>query len=314
MRADQTGARSAARSEPRLPARVILRDVTLRDGLQSEKALLSLGQKISLARQVREAGIRELEVTAFVSPRRVPAMADAEELLACLAGETGITCSALVFNRQGLERAVRARAPQIAVFVSASDAQSRSNTGLGTEEALREALEVLSAARHSGTGARAGVICAFGCTLEGQVPESRVLDIVAALNAASPAELTLADTAGTGDPRQVAARVSACRRIIGDRRLSLHLHNANGWAFANLLAALQVGVEVYDVTVGGLGGCPFLPGAAGNLPADRVASFLEALGIESGVSLPPILQAQRDLERLLGRLLSAPAADARTCG
>ena len=310
MAADRNGSRSGSGRELLLPARATLRDVTLRDGLQAEKTLLPLAQKVSLARKVREAGIREMEVTAFVSPERVPAMADAEELLASLAGESGLICSALVFNRKGLDRALRARVAQIAVFVSASDAQSRSNTGQGTEEALREALEVLAAAKREGVGTRAGVICAFGCTLEGSVPESRVLDIAAALHAAGPAEMTLADTAGMGDPAQVMARVSGCRRIIGDRRLSLHLHNASGWAFANLLAALQVGVEVYDVTVGGLGGCPFLPGAPGNLPADRVVSFLKALGVEPGVDGAPILQAQKDLERFLGRTL-APAADTR---
>ena len=290
-----------------VPSKVALRDVTLRDGLQSESIRLDLRQKISLAKGIRDSGIRELEITAFVHPDRVPAMADAEELWAALAGEDGLTCSALVFNRRGLERAIKVHAGRIAVMVSASDAHSRSNTGQGTDEALLEALEVIAQAKGAGLETRSGVICAFGCNLEGKVPLARVLEIAAALAATAPAEMTLADTSGTGDPRQIAERVTAVREIIGDCRLSLHLHNASGWAFANLLAALQIGVRVYDVTLGGLGGCPFLPGAAGNLPAGRVVSFLENLGVKTGVDPLALRAAQEELERFLGRAL-VPAA------
>jgi len=233
-------------------------------------------------------------------------MADAEALWKAASGDEGVVYSALVFNRKGLERAMNAGVKQIAVIVSASEAHSKSNTGQKISEALREAVAVLTEARFSGVDARAGVASAFGCNLEGHVSLDRVLRVVDTLFDAGPMEMTLADTSGTGSPARVVERVSACREILGKCRLSLHLHNANGWAFANLLAGLQLGVETFDVTVGGLGGCPFMPNAAGNLPAQHVTRFLEALGVEVGVNLPAFQDAQQMLETILGRELIPP--------
>lgn len=289
----------------KVPFRATLRDVTLRDGLQSEKILLSLDDKVALARKILASGFREMEVTAFVHPKKVPPMADAEKFWEAFARDARAACSALVFNRKGLERALNAGVKQIAVIVSASEAHSRRNAGLGISEALQEARAVLDAANSSGIQARVGVASAFGCNLEGHVPVKRVMDVAGALFETGPLEMTLADTSGTGDPAQITERVSACREIFGECRLSLHLHDASGWAFANLLAALQLGVDTFDVTVGGLGGCPFMPDAAGNLPAHRVARFLGALGVETGVRLSELEEARQMLEKLLGRSLVA---------
>ena len=287
-----------------VPSRVNLRDVTLRDGLQSESLVMDLRDKISLAEVLIQAGVREMEVTAFVHPGKVPAMADAEELWRELSGRAGVAFSALVFNAKGLDRAIRAGVNRIGVFVSASDAHSRRNTGKGTEESLQEAREVIARAVEAGLAVRAGVMSAFGCRLEGRIPAARVSDLARALNEMGPEEMTLADTSGTADPRQIVERVAACQRIVGSARLSLHLHDATGWALANLTTALQLGVDTFDVTLGGLGGCPFLPGAPGNLAVHRVVRFLEAMGIGTGIDLDGLEEGLQSLERMVGRRMN----------
>lgn len=282
-----------------VPSRVNLRDVTLRDGLQSESLVMGLQDKVSLASLMIDAGIREMEVTAFVHPEKVPAMADAEELWKELPKRSDVLYSALVFNSRGLGRALGAGVDRVAVFVSASDAQSKRNTGMGTTEALKEARKVLARAVEEGIKIRSGVICAFGCRLEGRIPADRVRELVRALHEVGPEEMTLADTSGTADPYQILERVSSCQAIQGKTRLSLHLHDATGWALANLMTALQLGVDTYDVTLGGLGGCPFLPGAPGNLAIHQVLRFLEAIGIVTGIDLEALDQGLQSLEKMV---------------
>lgn len=282
-----------------VPSRVNLRDVTLRDGLQSESMVLDLPDKLSLVEAIVEAGIREMEVTAFVHPGKVPAMADAERLWQELPRRPDVAFSALVFNPKGLDRALEAGVDRVAVVVSASEAHSKRNTGKSIEASLEEALEVLSRAAKEGVTTRAGVMSAFGCRLEGRIPAERVSDLARALYEMGPEEMTLADTSGTGDPRQILERVASCQSFLGGTRLSLHLHDATGWALANLTAALQLGVETFDVTLGGLGGCPFLPGAPGNLAVHRVVRFLDAMGITTGVDLDRLQGGLQALERMI---------------
>jgi hydroxymethylglutaryl-CoA lyase len=282
-----------------VPSKVNLRDVTLRDGLQSEDIVMGLEDKIALARVMVAAGIRELEVTAFVHPGKVPAMADAEQLWRELPRRQDVVYSAIVFNKRGLDRALEAGVDRVAVFVSASEAHSKRNTGKGIAEALNEAREVLTRAAKQGVVTRSGVMSAFGCRLEGSIPAERVSELARALYETGPEEMTLADTSGTGDPRQILERVTACRNIVGDARLSLHLHDATGWALANLTTAMQLGVDTFDVTLGGLGGCPFLPGAPGNLAVHRVVRFLDAMGIATGVDLTRLQAGLQSLERMI---------------
>jgi len=286
-----------------VPSEVKLRDVTLRDGLQSEDIVMGLEDKVALARVMIDAGIREMEVTAFVHPGKVPAMADAERLWQALPRRPDVSFSALVFNPRGLDRALEAGVDRVAVAVSASDAHSRRNTGKSIEASLDEAREVLARARKEGVATRAGVMSAFGCRLEGRIPAERVTGIARDLHQMGPEEMTLADTSGTGDPRQILERVTACQSIVGDTRLSLHLHDATGWALANLTTAMQLGVDTFDVTLGGLGGCPFLPGAPGNLAVHPVARFLEAMGITTGVDLNKLQAGLQALERMVDRRL-----------
>ena len=284
-----------------VPSRVNLRDVTLRDGLQSESIVMDLQDKLSLTEVMIDAGIREMEVTAFVHPGKVPAMADAERLWQALPRRPDVSFSALVFNPRGLDRALEAGVDRVAVVVSASDAHSRRNTGKSIEASLDEAREVLARAAKEGIKTRAGVMSAFGCRLEGRIPAERVTGLARALHEMGPEEMTLADTSGTGDPRQILERVTACQSIVGDTRFSLHLHDATGWALANLTTAMQLGVDTFDVTLGGLGGCPFLPGAPGNLAVHPVARFLEAMGITTGVDLDKLQGGLEALERMVDR-------------
>ncbi len=262
---------------------------------------MALPEKLALADAMIDAGIREMEVTAFVHPGKVPAMADADRLWKELPKRRAVSYSALVFNPRGLDRALEAGVDRIAVFVSASDAHSRRNTGKGTAASLSEAREVLARASDEGIATRAGVMSAFGCRLEGRIPAERVTELARALYETGPDEMTLADTSGTGDPRQILERVADCQAFLGDTRLSLHLHDATGWALANLMAALQLGVDTFDVTLGGLGGCPFLPGAPGNLAVHRVARFLDAMGIFTGVDLDRLEEGRKSLERMVDR-------------
>jgi hydroxymethylglutaryl-CoA lyase len=213
-----------------------------------------------------------------------------------------VSFSALVFNPRGLDRALEAGVDRIAVVVSASDAHSRRNTGKSIEASLDEAREVLARAAKEGISTRAGVASAFGCRLEGRIPAERVSGLARALHETGPEEMTLADTSGTGDPRQILERVFSCQSFLGGTRLSLHLHDATGWALANLLTALQLGVDTFDVTLGGLGGCPFLPGAPGNLAVHRVVRFLDAMGIESGVDLDRLEEGVHNLERMVAEV------------
>lgn len=298
----ETGARGGSLWRM-VPSRVNLRDVTLRDGLQSESIVMDLQDKLSLTGVMIDAGIREMEVTAFVHPGKVPAMADAERIWQALPRRPDVSFSALVFNPRGLDRALEAGVDRVAVVVSASDAHSRRNTGKSIEASLDEAREVLARAAKAGVSTRAGVMSAFGCRLEGRIPAERVTGLARALHEMGPDEMTLADTSGTGDPRQILERVASCQSFLGGARISLHLHDATGWGLANLMAALQLGVETFDVTLGGLGGCPFLPGAPGNLATHRVVRFLDAMGIATGVDLDKLQGGLQALERMVDRRL-----------
>lgn len=284
----------------RLPGKVFVRDVTLRDGLQSEGVRLDTSEKVRLVEKILAAGVRELEVASFVSPKRVPAMADAETLWKDLPRPRGVRYSALVLNARGLERAARAGVEEVGIFVSASEAHSRRNSRRGVSQALAEARALIREAKRAGIRVRAGVMNAFGCHVEKEpIRPEAVMALVEDLYREGPEEIVLADTSGIGHPAQIAEMVEACRKITGTLRFCLHLHDASGWAFANLLAALEAGVDTFDAALAGLGGCPFLPGAAGNLSAERVARFCQALGIQTGLDPYALDEASAMLKDLL---------------
>ncbi|SFN07382.1 hydroxymethylglutaryl-CoA lyase [Thermodesulforhabdus norvegica] len=292
-----------------LPERVVLEDQSLRDGLQREQRILSVEEKVEMVRRLLQAGIRRIQVTAFVNPAKVPQMADAEELCARL--EPFSSCaeiSALVLNKKGLERALRAGCRKVEISVSASETHSVRNTGMRLGEALKELEDMIREAKREGLAVRAGVQCAFGCRMEGMVPPSRVMEIVSRELDLGADEIALADTTGMADPLaifEISRSVIELAGNSGSPPIFLHLHDTEGKGLANVLAALQAGVTGFDATVGGLGGCPFVPGAAGNIPMEELILMLNQMRIETGVDLGKVMDLGRYLSSLLGKELSS---------
>ena len=287
----------------RRPRAVILTEVGLRDGLQIESRLIPTGMKLELIDALVAAGLKSLQITAFVHPEKVPQMADAEELIRRLPAYAGVELSGLVLNPVGIERARDAGLTGVEVSVSASNTHSRRNVGLPLEKARRLAVEMVTQARAAGLKVRAGIQCAFGCVYEGAVPVRRVADMAAAYLQAGADQLALADTTGMGTPATMAAVLGAVDAIAGNTPLALHLHDTRGLGLVNLVKALEYGVARFDTSFGGMGGCPFVKGAAGNIATEDTVHLLTSLGIETGVSIEAVAACSRTLAAFLGREL-----------
>ncbi len=286
-----------------LPAEVSLVEVSPRDGLQNEAAPLSLPDKLRLLRALVAAGLRRIEVTSFVSPRWVPQLADADELIAALPPPEGVTFSALVPNATGLERALHAGIQEIAVFLSASETHNRKNTNKSIEQSLDTFREVVPPARAAGLRVRAYLSTVWGCPYEGDVPVARSLAIARELIELDCYQVSLGDTIGVGTPKQTRDIVRAFLAEHEPSRLALHFHDTRGTALANCLVGLELGVRDFDASVGGLGGCPYAPGAAGNLATEDLVYMLEGMGVKTGVDLDRLIEAGRVAETLVGRAL-----------
>jgi hydroxymethylglutaryl-CoA lyase len=278
-------------------------EVSPRDGLQNEAELLPTEAKLALIEDALAAGLRRIEVASFVHPERVPQMADAEAVCAGLPQRGDVGYTGLVLNRRGVARAVATgRLDEIGMVAVASDAFGRRNQGMGAEESVDVACEVLAEAKAAGLRAQVTIAVAFGCPFEGEVPEERVLALVERLAAAEPDEVALADTIGVAVPSQVLSLFPALREVLGPAvPLRAHFHDTRGTAVANAFAALQAGVEVLDASIGGIGGCPFAPKATGNVATEDLLYLLSRMGIETGVSLDGVLAAADRLEGRLGR-------------
>ena len=284
---------------------VLLEDQTLRDGLQNEPRLLSLEDKLEIARLMAAAGVRRLQVGSFVDPRRVPQMAGTEELVALVRRElSGVECTALALNEHGLERAIRSGLRRLSLSVSLADSHSRRNAGCGASEALARMTGLVGRAREQGMVVRAGLQCAFGGDGE-PVPWRQVVAAAGQLVAAGAAEINLADTAGKAGPDDVVRLVGRVRRAVAVP-LSLHLHGPRERALANLLAGYRAGVRLFDVALGGLGGCPFVPGAGGNVATEEAAERFASLGVPTGLDVQALAAAADHTARLLGRPLHPP--------
>lgn len=295
-----------------VPPTVTLVEVGPRDGLQNEAAAISTTEKIAFVDALAAAGHRVIEVSAFVSPRRVPQMADAGEVFAGLTRRPGVRYTALVPNEAGLERALAARVEAIAVFASASERFSQANIGQSIADSLARYARVTASATSAGLPVRGYVSCAFGCPFEGPVAVDAVRKVTAALLAAGVYEVAVSDTIGVAHPGQVRAVLSALLRETPAARLALHLHDTRGTALANVLVGLDAGVTTFDAAAGGLGGCPFAPGASGNLATEDLLYVLDGLGIETGVDRTAVAAASRRLAAhldhpLRSRLLRAEA-------
>ncbi len=280
------------------------RDVTIvevgpRDGLQRESRRLSTDQKLALIAGLADAGLRWIQVTSFVHPRLVPQMADAETLCAHLPSSPGVVYSGLALNLKGIERAAQAGLSHVDISVSASDAHSRRNANRSRAEAMAEFKDMVALARAHGLTVRAGVQCAFGYERPDDVEPAGVVDIVERHLALSIDELALADSAGLADPRQLAAMLDAILPLLDETPCVLHLHDTRGLGLANVLAALERGVRRFDTAFGGLGGCPFIDGAAGNIATEDTVHLLERLGFTTGIDLARVASVSRQAEKLL---------------
>jgi hydroxymethylglutaryl-CoA lyase len=296
------------------PARVRVVEVGPRDGLQNEPATVATDAKVALIEALAEAGLTRIEAGSFVSPRWVPQMADTAEVLARLRPRPEVGYSVLIPNLQGLERACASGVREVAVFAAASESFSRRNINCSVAESLDRFAPVLKAAHARGLLVRGYVSCVLGCPYEGDVAPEAVARVTASLHAMGCHEISLGDTIGTGTPLQARRLIERVAADMPVQAIALHFHDTYGQALANILACLELGVSVVDSAVGGLGGCPYAPGAAGNVATEDVVYMLRGMGIETGIDLDALARAGRSITRHLGREPASKVARALAAG
>jgi hydroxymethylglutaryl-CoA lyase len=284
-----------------LPDAVRLTEVGPRDGLQNEPTIVETRTKLRFIEGLVDAGCRRVEVTAFVNPRWIPPLADHVEVARSAPRREGVTYTALVPNLKGYEGAARADIQEIGLFLAASEAHNQKNINATTAEALGRYAEVAARARADGRPFRAYVSCAFGCPYEGAVPVRAVVDLTRKLFELGAAEVSIGDTIGVGNPRQTVEIVRALAAEVPLPRIALHLHDTRGTALANIAVALELGVRSFDSAAGGLGGCPYAPGASGNVATEDLVFMLEGMGVRTGVDLEKLARVSLKMERVLGR-------------
>jgi hydroxymethylglutaryl-CoA lyase len=285
-----------------LPAHVDIREVSLRDGLQIEEPV-TLSAKLELLQAVAATGVKEVEATAFVSPSKVPALADAADLAAELGRFPGIEFSALVASPNGAKRAIAAGLRALEYVVSASDGHSRANVGRSSAEATAQIAEIVSIAHDSAVSVEVIVATAWDCPFDGPTPPRRVLDVLSVACDHGSDRVALADTIGTTTPRRVTELIALARPLISDIPLGAHFHNTRGAGLASAYAAVSAGVTRLDASVGGLGGCPFAPGASGNIATEDLAYLLRDSGVHTDVDLQAAIAAARTAETIVGHEL-----------
>lgn len=282
---------------------LLLEDETLRDGLQIESQTFTLEQKVELFTLLQRAGLKRIQVGSFVHPKIVPQMADTDELIRTLGQQKGTVLSALILNGKGLDRALACGVEHVSMSVSVSDTHSRKNAGRSAKEALASMVELIKNAREQGLEVRAGLQSAFGCVYEGEIALDAVVAAAEQMVSAGVNEMNLADSSGMATPKAVRSMVRRIAKNFPDVRLSLHLHDTRGMGLANMYSGYEEGVRIFDVCTGGLGGCPFIKGAAGNVPTEDAVHMFEAMDISTGIDLPGVVAAVRFLEKTLSRKL-----------
>jgi hydroxymethylglutaryl-CoA lyase len=286
-----------------LPDRVSVYEVSPRDGLQNEAAPIPLEGKKRLIEALVRAGLSRIELTSFVSPRWVPQLADAEELVRAVKAPPNVSFSALCPNAKGLERARAVGLPEIAVFMSASETHNKKNTNKTIEQSFETFAEVVPPARDAGLRVRAYVSTVWGCPYEGKVPVSSSLEITRKLLELGCYQVSLGDTIGVGTPLEVRNLLGVFSKEFPPSKLALHFHDTRGTALANALVGVELGIRDFDASVAGLGGCPYAPGAAGNLATEDLVYMLHGMGIQTGVDLDLLIEAGRVAEAVVGRRL-----------
>lgn len=283
--------------------RVFVHDVSLRDGLQAEPVFVPTDDKVALADALSATGLARIEVTSYTSPQAIPMLADAAEVMRRIRRAPGVEYTVLVPNLRGAERALEAPPDEFNLVMSCSETHNLANLRMTREQSVRALRQVIQLADEAGVAVNVSLSCAFGCPMEGEVPEAPVLDLAARFLAAGAQGVTLCDTTGMAYPGQVAA---LARRFI-DRhptaQLTLHLHNTRGMGLANALAGLQAGVRRFDASLGGLGGCPYAPGATGNICTEDLVHMLALEGCDTGVDLAALLDCARRLRAQVGHEL-----------
>jgi hydroxymethylglutaryl-CoA lyase len=298
---------------------VKLVEVGPRDGLQNEKVTIPTQAKIDYITALSDAGLRVIEAGAFVSPKWVPQMADTAEVYRNIPKDPGVEYPVLVPNMKGLERAIEAGVKSIAIFTAASDTFNARNINMSIDESFAAFDPVAARAREEGIRMRGYVSCACGCPYEGDVAPEKVLEVAARLLDLGCYQVSIGDTIGTGTPLQVQGLASLLLQVIPANRLAMHFHDTRGMAIANTLAALETGITTYDASAGGLGGCPYAPGASGNMATEDLVYLLDGLGIETGVQFSRLVDATAVIAPYLdhnrpGKVLQACTKGERSFG
>jgi hydroxymethylglutaryl-CoA lyase len=286
------------------PKAVIIEEQGLRDGLQNEAKVLPTEKKLEIIDAMIDAGVKRIQVASFVDPERVPQMADAEALCAGLKRRNEIVYSMLVLNQRGMQRAANAGGRHVTASISASNTHSRRNAGMTLNEARRQLAEMVAVGKKKGLTVRGGIQCAFGCRYEGRIPPVTVMGMVKEQLKLGIDEVELADTTGMADPRTIQEICGPVRTLAGNKPVYLHLHDTEGKGLANALAALQVGITHFDSALGGMGGCPFVKGASGNIATEDLVFMLQQMAIETGIDAAKIAGISRSLEDFFKRRFS----------
>jgi len=279
-----------------LPEKVILTEVGLRDGLQSVAELVSSEAKLDAIRKLVDAGLKQIQVTSFVHPKWVPQMADAEEVCAGLPEVEDVVFSGLVLNAKGVERASAAGLKRVEASISTSDTHSRKNANMGLDEALEHLKKMVELAHDAGMEARGGLQSVWGCVYEGYPPNERIVEMVSEIMNMGVVALSLADSTGMANPNSIKQLLEKVLPLCHNTPVVLHLHDTRGLGLANAIAAMEMGVNQFDTALGGLGGCPFIKGATGNIATEDTVNMLNDMGIESGVDIGKVADVSKTLQ------------------
>lgn len=292
------------------PQKVKLVDVGPRDGLQNEKQAVPTEVKVALVHQLQDAGLTEIEVTSFVSPKWVPQMADNSAVMAAIQRKSGVRYSVLTPNMLGFQAALTTRPDEIVVFGAASEAFSQKNINCSIEESIERFRPVVEAAKQAGIYVRGAMSCTVGCPYEGEIAPARVEKLAKLMKEIGVQHVGVADTIGVGTPYKVQKAIEATLKHYSIDEISGHFHDTYGQALANTLASMQLGVWQFDTSVAGLGGCPYAKGATGNVATEDVVYMLEGMGIETGINLAKLIDAGQTISDFLGRKTQSRAASA----
>jgi hydroxymethylglutaryl-CoA lyase len=286
------------------PKSVVIEEQGLRDGLQNESKVVPTEKKLEIIDALVDAGVKRIQVASFVNPNIIPQMADAKNLCAGLKKYDDVRYSALVLNPKGMQRAAKAGVPHVTASISASNTHSQRNAGISLNEARRQFSEMVGLGKKSGLTVRGGLQCVFGCRYEGRIDPNTVMDMIKEQLDLDIDEIELADTTGMADPRAIQEICGPIKTLAADKPVYLHLHDTEGKGLANALAAMQVGITHFDSTFGGMGGCPFIKGASGNIATEDLAFMLEQMGITTGLDMDKIAAISRSLENFFDKRFS----------